>query len=70
MTPKIYQGTADKIFNNVAGYKINSQKSVALLYTNGKWAEKEIREIIPSTIATNNIKISCGNSNQTSERPV
>ena len=43
-------------FSNVAGYKINSKKSVALLYTDDKWAEKEIRETSPFTIATNNIK--------------
>jgi hypothetical protein len=29
---------------------------VALLYTNDKWTEKEIRETTPFTIATNNIK--------------
>jgi hypothetical protein len=40
----------------VAGYKINSKKSVALIYTNNKLAEKEIRETTPFTIATNNIK--------------
>ena len=34
--------------------KINSMKS--LLYTNDKWAEKEIRKTTPFTIATNNIK--------------
>jgi hypothetical protein len=39
----------------VAGYKINSKKSVAFLYTNDKWAEKEIRETL-YTIPTNNIK--------------
>jgi hypothetical protein len=39
----------------VAGYKITSQKLVAFLYTNNKWAEKEVRETIPFTIATNNI---------------
>jgi hypothetical protein len=46
-------------FNKVAGNKINSlyiYKSVALLYTNDKQAEKEIRETIPFTIATKNIK--------------
>ena len=32
------------------------KKSVALLYTNDKGAEKEIRETSPFTIATNNIK--------------
>ena len=40
-------------FNNVAGYKINFKKSVALLYTNDKEAEKEIRETSTFTIATN-----------------
>jgi hypothetical protein len=28
-------------FNKVAGYKINFNKSIAFLYTNDKWAEKE-----------------------------
>ena len=40
----------------MAGYKINSNKSVAFLYTNDKQAEKEIREHPSFTIATNNIK--------------
>jgi hypothetical protein len=42
----------------MAGYKINSRKSAALLCicTNDKWAEKEIRETVPFTKATNNIK--------------
>jgi hypothetical protein len=43
-------------FNEVAGYKINSNKSMALLYTKDKQAEKEIRETTPVTIVTNNIK--------------
>jgi hypothetical protein len=41
-------------FSKVPGYKINSNKSVALLNTIDKWAEKEIRETNPFTIATNN----------------
>jgi hypothetical protein len=32
-------------FNEVAGYKINSNKPMAFLYTKDKQAEKEIREI-------------------------
>ena len=40
----------------MAGFKINSKKSEALLYTNDKRAEKEIRETSPFTIATNNMK--------------
>ena len=43
-------------FSKVAGYKINSNKSVAFLYSKDKWAEKEIREMTPFTIVTNNIK--------------
>jgi hypothetical protein len=43
-------------FNEVPGYKINSNKSVAFLYTKYKQSEKEIRETIPFTIVTNNIK--------------
>ena len=43
-------------FRKVAGYKINSKKSVALLYTNDKLAKKEIREMTPFPIAANNIK--------------
>ena len=40
----------------MAGYKNNSNKSVALLYTNDKQVEREIREILPFTITTNSIK--------------
>jgi hypothetical protein len=40
----------------LAGYKINSNKTEAFLYTNDKQAEKEIRETTPFTIVTNNIK--------------
>ena len=35
----------------VAGYKINTQKSVASLYTNSERSEREIQDIIPLTIA-------------------
>ena len=43
-------------FSEVAGYKINSNKSMAFLYTKDKQAEREIREITPFTIVTNSIK--------------
>jgi hypothetical protein len=36
--------------SKIAGYKINSNKSVAFLYSKDKHAEKEIREITPFTI--------------------
>jgi uncharacterized protein (DUF927 family) len=42
-------------FSEVAGYKINSNKSMAFLYTKDKQAEKVIRETTPFTIVTNNI---------------
>ena len=40
----------------MAGFKINSNKSIAFLYTNDKQSEKEIRETTPFTIATDIIK--------------
>jgi viroplasmin and RNaseH domain-containing protein len=43
-------------FGEVAGCNINSNKSVAFLYTKDKQAEKEIRETTPFSIVTNNIK--------------
>ena len=43
-------------YNNVAGCKINTEKSLALLYTNNEKTEREIKETIPSTIATKRIK--------------
>ena len=43
-------------FGKVAGYKINSNQSMAFFYTKDKQAEKEIRETTPFSIGTNNIK--------------
>ena len=43
-------------FSEVAGYKINSNKSMAFLYKKDKQAEKEIRETTLFTIVTNYIK--------------
>ena len=43
-------------FSNVAGYKINTQKSLAFLYTNNETSEREIKDSIPFTIATKRIK--------------
>ena len=47
-------------FNKVAGYKINSSKSVPFLYSKDKQAKKEIKEMTPFTIATNSIKCLSG----------
>ena len=41
-------------FGKVPGYKINTQKSLAFLYTNNKRSEREIKETIPFTTATKN----------------
>ena len=43
-------------FSKVAGYKINTQKSLAFLYTNNEKSEREIKESSPFTIATKRIK--------------
>ena len=43
-------------YSKVAGYKINTQKSLAFLYTNNEKAERENKEKIPFTIATERIK--------------
>ena len=43
-------------FSKVAGYKINTQKSLALLYTNNETSERQIKESIPFTIATTTTK--------------
>ena len=42
--------------SKVAGYKINTQKSLAFLYINNEKTEREIKETIPFTIATKRIK--------------
>ena len=43
-------------FSKFAGHKINTQKSLAFLYTNNEKSEREIKESVPFTIATKRIK--------------
>ena len=43
-------------FSKVSGYKINTQKWIAFLYTNNEKSEREIKESSPFTIATKRIK--------------
>ena len=43
-------------FSKVAGYKINTQKSLSFLYTNNEKSERKIKESVPFTIATKRIK--------------
>ena len=43
-------------FSKVAGYKVNTQKSLAFLYTNNEKSEREIKESVTFIIATKRIK--------------
>ena len=43
-------------FSKVAGYKINTQKYVAFLYTNNERSERKIKETIPFTTTSKRIK--------------
>ena len=43
-------------FSKVAGYKINTQKSLAFLYTSKEKSESKIKESIPFTISIKRIK--------------
>ena len=43
-------------YSKVAGYKVNTHKSLAILYTNNEKSEREIKETIPLTIAIKRIK--------------
>ena len=44
-------------YNKAEGYKINTQKSLAFLYTNNEKIEKEIKETMPFTICNEKNKI-------------
>ena len=43
-------------YNKVAEYKINTQKSLAFLYTNNQKTEREIKETSPFTTAMKRLK--------------
>ena len=43
-------------YSKVAGYKINTETSLAFLYTNNEKTERETKETIPFTIAMKRIK--------------
>ena len=43
-------------YSKVAGYKINTQKPLAFLYTNNEKTEREIKEAIPFTIVMKRLK--------------
>ena len=42
-------------YTKFTGYKINTQKSLAFLYTNNEKTEREIKETIPFTIMTKRV---------------
>ena len=44
-------------FSKVTGYKINTQKSLAFLFTNNEKLERTIKELITFTIATKELNI-------------
>ena len=50
-------------FNNVAGYKVNEQKSVAFLHTDNETEKREIKESNPFAIAPKTHKIPKNKSN-------
>ena len=54
----------------VAGYKINTQKLMAFLYTNNERSEREIMEAIPFTIASKRLKYLGVNLLKRDKRPV
>ena len=43
-------------FSKVSGYKINTQKSLAILFNNNEKSEREIKKSIPFTTETKRIK--------------
>ena len=43
-------------YSKVSGYKTNTQKSLAFLYTNNEKTEREIKETIPLTTTMKRIK--------------
>ena len=43
-------------FAEIEGYKINTQKSVAFLFTNNKRSERKIQETLPFTNTSKRIK--------------
>ena len=57
-------------FNKVAGYKINIQKSVALLYANNELRERKIKKNNPIHNCFKKNKIPRSKSNQRCKRPV
>ena len=57
-------------YSKVAGYKINTQKFHAFLYTNNEKTEREIKQTIPFTIAKKRIRYLGINLRERNKRPL
>ena len=57
-------------FGKTAGYKVNTQKSKAFLYTNNETAETEIRKKNPIRYSNKKNKVPRNKPNQGGKRPV
>jgi hypothetical protein len=57
-------------YSKVEGYKINTEKSVAFLYTNNEQTEKEYMKIIPFTIASKKNQTPRCKLNKVCEQPL
>ena len=71
--PKDSTGKLLEIINDytkVAGYKINTQKSLAFLYTNNEKTERQIKETYPLTFAMKRIKYLEINLPKETKRPI
>ena len=58
-----------KVSCKVAGYKINTQKFVAVLYTNNEISQKESKRIIPFKITSKN-KIFMNKPDERGRKPI
>ena len=57
-------------FGKTAGYKVNTQKSKAFLYTSNKTAEREIRKKNPISVSNKNNKVPRNKPNQGGKRAI
>ena len=58
-------------FGKLTGYKVNTQKSLAFLYTDNEWSEREIKEKILFTIISKRIKyLGIDKPTQGGKRPI
>ena len=57
-------------FGKTAGYKVNTQKSKAFLYTNNETAETEVRKKNPISYSRKKNKVPRNKPNQACKRPI